>query len=197
MRTSKNAPLVAIAANSAGTRYSSAANRDAISAAQARSSLASGRRSAYSETRRARQRGAAGCRLTAVASSTGPETSVPSSAPLASIGAPFSVVRYAPTPSKFSSVSPIGSVMRWQPAHTGFSRCTVSRSRAVRSSRFSVSSSNEKSTSAGGSGTGWHNSSSRSACPRSVGELRPSCENAARKLICVSRPALPPSSGSS
>ena len=87
--------------------------------------------------------------------------------------------------------------MRWQPAHTGLLRCTASRSRAVRSSRFSVSSSSEKSTSAGGSGTAWHRSSSRSAWPRSVGELRPSWENAARKLICVNSPARLLSSGSS
>jgi two-component system chemotaxis sensor kinase CheA len=46
----------------------------------------------------------------------------------------------------------------------------------------------EKSTFAGGRGTTWHSSTSRSALPRSVAELRPGCEWPARKLMCVSRP---------
>ena len=77
--------------------------------------------------------------------------------------------------------------MRWQPAHTGLLRCAVRRSRMVLrvGSGFSTL---EKSTFGGGRGTIWHRNSSRSALPRRVGELRPGCAFAARKLASVSRP---------
>ena len=41
---------------------------------------------------------------------------LPSSSPVASIVAPFSAVRNVPSPAKFSSASPIGSVILWHPA---------------------------------------------------------------------------------
>src|SRR5690606_41831644 len=63
--------------------------------------------------------------------------------------------------SKFSSTRPIGSVILWQPPHTGFSLCACRRSRAVRR-RGSGFSNAEKSTFAGGGGTRWHNRRSRS-----------------------------------
>ena len=111
----------------------------------------------------------------------------PSRTPLGSIAAPCSVSRNWPAPSKFSSASPIGSVILWQPAHTGLVRCRSRRSRAV-FSRESGSSSSEKSTFGGGRGTVWHSSSSRTALPRSVGELRPGWACAARKLTWVRSP---------
>ena len=119
----------------------------------------------------------------------------PSSSPETSSGAPFSVLRKAPAPSKFSSARPIGSVIRWQPAQEGLELCTARRSRAVRA--FSASSSLEKSTFGGGSGTCWHSSSSRIALPRCVGELRTAWELAARKLTCVMMPRRGLSGGNS
>ena len=34
------------------------------------------------------------------------------------MGIPLSLIRHKPTTSKFSSANPIGSIIRWQPAHT-------------------------------------------------------------------------------
>ena len=44
--------------------------------------------------------------------------------------APSSVVRQAPTASKFSSAKPSGSITLWQRAHAGFARCSSIRSRS-------------------------------------------------------------------
>ena len=79
-------------------------------------------------------------------------------------------------PSNLSSDRPIGSVIMWQPAQTGSVLCAVSRIRAVGMALLEVSWTAVKLTSPGGSGTGWHMSSSRIARPRRVGELRPECE---------------------
>ena len=92
--------------------------------------------------------------------------------------------------------SPTGSVSLWQPVQAAWVACAVRRWRAVRFGEFG-SLNSEKSTLPGGSGTFWQSSSSRIARPRSVGELRPGCENSAAKLTCESRPARGSSFGNS
>ncbi len=57
---------------------------------------------------------------------------VPSaSSPDASIGAPASCARHAPTASKFSIANPIGSITLWQLAQAGLARCSTICSRIV------------------------------------------------------------------
>ena len=50
--------------------------------------------------------------------------------PVASIGDPSVASRHVPTWSKFSSANPIGSMILWHDAHTGFARCGSSRCRS-------------------------------------------------------------------
>ena len=42
---------------------------------------------------------------------------------------PISFTRHMPTPSKFSSAKPSGSMIAWQLAQVGFFRCSSSRAR--------------------------------------------------------------------
>ena len=70
----------------------------------------------------------------------------------------------------------MGSVIAWQPAQTGSLLCTASRLRAVGIVLLLMSCTAVKFTLPGGLGTGEQSSNSRTARPRSVGELRPECE---------------------
>ena len=64
---------------------------------------------------------------------TGPSSGVPSnSCPDGSTAAPLSVLRHTPTALKFSSASPMGSIMLWQAAQAALARCLASRSRTGR-----------------------------------------------------------------
>ena len=55
-----------------------------------------------------------------------PSSLVPSTSwLLASMGTPPSVARHLPMRSKFSSENPIGSMILWHAAHTGFLRCCL------------------------------------------------------------------------
>src|SRR4051794_3907171 len=95
-----------------------------------------------------------------------------------SIGTPFSVARKSPIVSKFSRLSPIGSLCVWQEAQAGLVAWALSRSRTVFSAP-EVSFTIEKSTLGGGGGVGLQSRMSIRATPRSVGEDRPGWENIA------------------
>ena len=76
-----------------------------------------------------------------VAQLAGPSTACrPRAVPDASIFTPSNPsVRHRPTPSKFSSARPIGSMILWQPAQAGFARCCSIRSRTEAPARRSAS----------------------------------------------------------
>src|SRR5436309_16055372 len=60
----------------------------------------------------------------------GPSSLAPSNnSPRGSIRKPPSLIRHAPTASKFSSDNPIGSINLWQDAQGSFVRCSSSRCR--------------------------------------------------------------------
>ena len=90
--------------------------------------------------------------------------------PAASIGNLPSIVRQAPTASKFSSPKPSGSIRRWHDAQVGFLRCSSSCFRTEADVPMLVSS--RFGTSAGGSGGGALSRLSRIHLPRSTGEVR-------------------------
>src|SRR5918996_4803248 len=98
--------------------------------------------------------------------------------------------------SKFSSVSPMGSVNWWHAAHTLLVVCAISRSRKVLIGLLG-SLTSVKSTSFGGSGVGKQRKISLSATPRLVGEERPGWENIDSMLIWVRMPLRPESAGNS
>ena len=109
----------------------------------------------------------------ACVSPAGPSNFVPSGiAPDASIGAPdSSSVRHLPTPSKFSSAKPSGSIMAWQLAQTAFWRCSAIRSRIERgwvAKLFGFSSG----TLGSGGGGGAPRRFSRIHLPRTTGDVR-------------------------
>src|SRR4051794_13121655 len=101
---------------------------------------------------------------------------VPStSTPVASIGSPPYVVRHAPTASKFSSASPIGSKILWHDAHTALARCASIVCRIdgaftlpVESAGFSLIAG----TFGGGSGGLTPRNVCRNHLPRVTGEVR-------------------------
>jgi hypothetical protein len=74
-------------------------------------------------------------------------------------------------PSKFSIAKPIGSIERWQPAHTGLARCFSIRSRSE--STFPSEPASGKVGTLGGGGCGGTPSRFvRIHFPRSTGEVR-------------------------
>src|SRR6516225_3392366 len=105
---------------------------------------------------------------------TGPSNAVPSGrVPAESIGSvpespPSS--RHLPSPSKFSSAKPIGSMILWQTAHEGEVACSVMRWRM--DSFVWVASSFKNGTLAGGGGGGVPSSCSSTHFPRMVGAVR-------------------------
>ena len=95
----------------------------------------------------------------------------PASVPLASMGRPPSVSRHRPTGSKFSSAKPGGSIVRWQPAQTGSSRCCSSRSRTLRGAAPAPLSSSAGTFGGGGFG-GELNTFVMIHLPRNTGDVR-------------------------
>jgi hypothetical protein len=86
---------------------------------------------------------------------------------------PLSLMRQAPVTSKFSSASPIGSIIRWHDMHAGFLRCCSIRSRTVRMRPPSDSGvSSSAGMLGGGAGGGVPSSTSITHLPRSTGEVR-------------------------
>src|SRR3954467_302700 len=102
-----------------------------------------------------------------------PSNFVPSGiAPDASIGPPdSSSVRHLPTASKFSSASPSGSIIAWQPAHGGLGRCSTPRSRTERTFVAKLGGLSGG-TPAGGDGGGAPSRFSRIHFPRTTGDVR-------------------------
>src|SRR4051812_46674303 len=91
--------------------------------------------------------------------------------PEGSIASPdFVVVRHAPTPSKFSSAKPIGTIILWQAAQGGFGLWISLCLRMV--TFFVVTSSFSEGTLGGGGGGCVPKSCSRTHLPRIVGAVR-------------------------
>src|SRR5262245_8331564 len=117
---------------------------------------------------------------------TGPSTFAPLyNVSCASIGAPLSVVLQRPVASKFSSERPIGSISRWQFAHTALARCSCIRSR-IESTL--PDSSFKGGTFGGGGGGGVPRIFVRTYLPRETGFVRSSFEVRVKMLAWPSRP---------
>src|SRR2546426_64541 len=105
-----------------------------------------------------------------------PFTLVPSTrTPLASMGLSPSWVRQAPTASKFSSASPIGSKILWHDAQTALARCASSVWRMVGVLVLPVGSTAGSlgfGTLGGGSGGLTPRNVCRNHLPRVTGEVR-------------------------
>ena len=118
----------------------------------------------------------------------GPSSIVPSTSWLdGSIENPASMVRHWPVPSKFSSESPIGSMILWQAAHTGLLRCSSIRSR-TEAGFAPTTDSLRGGTFGGGSGGGLPRIFSRIHLPRWTGEVRLAFEVTSSMLPWPRRP---------
>src|SRR5689334_2572472 len=125
-------------------------------------------------------------------SPTAPEKVLPCMVAETSILWPFSVMRWPPMVSKFSSDRPMGSLWVWHEAQVEVVAWAIRRSRTVLRAP-STSLTTEKSTLAGGAGVGSQRKMSISATPRLVGELRPGWENMDSMLTWVRTPLRPAS----
>ena len=118
----------------------------------------------------------------------GPSGSLPD----ASIGVPLplSLSRHAPTPSKFSSAKPMGSMREWQEAHTGLARCISIAWRIDILPSLPCGSSDG--TFGGGGGGGVPRRFSRTHLPRCTTDVRFGYEVTVSRLPC---PRTPPRFG--
>src|SRR5260370_13937915 len=86
---------------------------------------------------------------------TGPSSFAPSNIlPAASTRKPLSLVRHAPTASKFSRAKPMGSISLWQDEQAGLLRCSSKRSRTDKGLAVSWASFNAGTFGSGGGGGG-------------------------------------------
>jgi hypothetical protein len=94
-----------------------------------------------------------------------------------STGTPASLILHTPVTSKFSSASPIGSIIRWHDAHAALARCASSRSRTDRRcpSLTDVVAS-RPGTFGGGGGGGVPSITSITHFPRMTGDVRSAFE---------------------
>src|SRR3954469_25412327 len=109
------------------------------------------------------------------------------SLPEESTGKLPSIVRQAPTASKFSRPKPRGSIRRWHEAHVGSWRCASSCSRS--DAAVPIDASFRFGTSGGGSGGGALSRLSRIHLPRRTGDVRVAYDDTVGTLACVSTPA--------
>ena len=121
--------------------------------------------------------------------SAAPSNAVPSGrTPDASIGLnDSSTTRQRPMASKFSSAKPAGSIIAWQAAQAGLSRCACIRSRSV-AVLACVLRSTSAGTFGGGSGGGVPRMLFRIHLPRSTGEVRMAWDVSVRMLPWPSSP---------
>src|SRR5581483_6748190 len=97
------------------------------------------------------------------------------------------LVRHCPIASKFSRLSPSGSILAWQLAHTGFARCTSNICRTV-SGFPSLLLNSSAGTFGGGAGGGAARIFSSSHLPRIVGDVRVVYDVTASTLALPSSP---------
>src|SRR4029077_20835127 len=90
-------------------------------------------------------------------------------------------VRHSPTPLKFSSAKPSGSIWAWQTAQAAFARCCSIRSRIVGTFTFGGVSFSDG-TSGGGGGGGVPRTFVSNHLPRIVGDVRLAYEVTVRML---------------
>src|SRR6516162_7104152 len=103
----------------------------------------------------------------------------------------LSHVRHWPVTSKFSSASPIGSIIRWHEAHAGFARCVFMRSRTVSSFPELIAGvSSSLGTTGGGGGGGVPRRTVITHLPRCTGEVRSATDVKVRMAPFPSKPRL-------